>query len=383
MKYYLLAGEASGDLHGAMLIEGLKREDAEAEIRFWGGDCMARAAERPPRKHIRELAFMGFWEVLKNLPAIRRNFEDCKRDLLEWRPDVLILIDYPGFNLRMARWAAQRGFRVFYYISPQLWAWHSSRVETIRRYVERMYVILPFEKRFYASHGVEVDYVGHPLLDVVDGVEAQADFRQRHRLDECPIIALLPGSRKQEIARMLPTMAALESEFPAYQFVIAGAPAVESEFYLNLLRAGPRKVRLVEGATHPLLRHAHAALVTSGTATLETALFGVPQVVCYRGNALSFWLAKRLVEVEFISLVNLICEEAVVEELIQRDFHPERLKVALQSLLQPSTRARILEKYGMLRRRLEPPGAAARAARLMVQRLTCEKEVKTESGRES
>ncbi|RMF19838.1 MAG: lipid-A-disaccharide synthase [Bacteroidetes bacterium] len=383
MKYYLLAGEASGDLHGALLIQGLKREDPDARIRFWGGERMAEAAGCPPRKHIRELAFMGFLEVVKNLPAIRRNFEFAKMELIEWRPDVLILIDYPGFNLRMARWAARHGIRVFYYISPQLWAWHSSRVQVIRRYVERMYVILPFEPAFYARHGVEVDYVGHPLLDVVDGVKPQADFRQRHGLDERPIIALLPGSRKQEIARMLPPMAALAPEFPGFQFVVGAAPAVEADFYHSLLGGREKEVRLVEGLTHPLLRHAHAALVTSGTATLETALFGVPQVVCYRGNALSFWLAKRLVQVNYISLVNLICEEAVVEELIQGDFNPEGLRTALQSLLEPHTRTRILEKYALLRRRLEPPGAAARAARLMVQRLTSAKEVKTESGKES
>lgn len=369
MRYYIIAGEASGDLHGSSLVRALLQEDPTAQVRAWGGDLMAVAGAQVV-KHYRELAFMGFWEVAKNLPAILANFRSAKADILAWRPDALILIDYPGFNLRMAKWAKSKELRVFYYISPQLWAWHSSRVHGIKASVERMYVILPFEPEFYQRYNYEVEFVGHPLLDVVDAFQPPAAFRQTHGLDERPIIALLPGSRHQEISRMLEVMLQVTPHFPAYQFVIGAAPAIPTEFYQGILqRSGSSHICLVQGQTYALLSQAQAALVTSGTATLETALFNVPQVVCYRGSALSFWIARRLVNVPYISLVNLIAEQPVVKELIQHELTAERLGQELALLLDDAHAARIRQGYSLLRERLAPPGAAQRAASRIVERL--------------
>lgn len=370
MKYYILAGEASGDLHGANLIRALREEDPEADVRAWGGDCMSRAGAVVV-KHYRELAFMGFLEVVKDLPAILGNFKACKSDILRFGPDVLVLIDYPGFNLRMARWAKAQNIKVFYYISPQLWAWHTSRVNIVRQAVDRMFVILPFEKEFYETHGVEVDYVGHPLLDVVDEPVAEANFFQRFDLPEKkPVIALLPGSRRQEIAGMLPVMAEVVHHFPDYHFVVAGAPSIEPAFYRDILPAG-KEIHIVHNETYAVLRQAKAALVTSGTATLETALFDVPQVVCYRGNAFSFWLAKRLVgkRVKYISLVNLIAGKAVVQELLQDKFSAKNLHIALSNLLKGPEREQILQDYAEIRVKLGTAGASRRTAALMVKYL--------------
>ncbi len=369
MRYYIIAGEASGDLHGGSLVHALLREDPAAQVRAWGGDLMA-AAGAEVVKHYRELAFMGFGEVVKNLPAILANFRLAKADILAWQPDALILIDYPGFNLRMAKWAKRKGLRVFYYISPQLWAWHSSRVYGIKACVERMYVILPFEPEFYQRYGYEVEFVGHPLLDVVEGFKPPATFRQMHGLDESPIIALLPGSRRQEIGRMLEVMLRVVPRFPAYQFVIGAAPAIPEAFYQDILQhSGLSDICLVQGQTYALLSQAQAALVTSGTATLETALFNVPQVVCYRGSALSFWIARQLVNVPYISLVNLIANQPVVKELIQHELTPERLGHELALLLDDAHAARIQRGYSLLRERLAPAGAAQRVANRMVERL--------------
>jgi len=371
MKYYLLAGEASGDLHGSRLIEALRNEDAGATVRCWGGDLM-QAAGATLVKHYRELAFMGFWEVVKNLRTISANFDQCKLDITHFQPDVLILIDYPGFNLRMATWAHRQGFRVFYYISPQLWAWHSSRVHIIKTAVERMYVILPFEKDFYEKHGVEVDYVGHPLLDGISNFVPPADFRNRHRLPAGkPIVALLPGSRKQEVKRMLALMLRVVAGFPGYTFAIAGAPALDRSFYEPFLRQHPA-VGFVENGTYPLLKNASAALVTSGTATLETALSGVPQVVCYKGNHLSYWLARRLVskDLKYISLVNLIAGRQVVVELIQRQLTVANLTRELKKLLEGETRKSMQQDYAAVVAILGSEGASRRAARLMVERLS-------------
>lgn len=323
-------------------------------------------------KHYRELAFMGFWEVLKNLRTISANFDQCKTDISSFRPDVLILIDYPGFNLRMAKWAKKQDLRVFYYISPQLWAWHSSRVNTIKAAVERMYVILPFEKDFYQKRGVEVDFVGHPLLDVTGKYLSPGDFYQRNELPvERPLIALLPGSRKQEIQRMLTLMLEVVPAFPGYTFVIAGAPSLDRSFYEPFLQKCPAAA-FVKDETYALLKHAAAALVTSGTATLEAALFGVPQVVCYRGNPLSYWLATKLVnrDLQFISLVNLIAEKQIVPELIQQNLTVLRLAHELKELLHPETRKKILENYAGVAARLGTAGASQRAAQLMAKRLT-------------
>ena len=371
MKYYIIAGEASGDLHGSNLIRGLKAEDPEAECRIWGGDLM-EAAGGQLRKHYRDLAFMGFWEVAKNIRTILGNIKYCKQDILDFQPDALILIDYPGFNLRIAKWAKAQGMKVFYYISPQLWAWHSSRVHEIKSSVDRMFVILPFEQDFYKKYDYEVDFVGHPLMDVVDQGVAAEGFREKNRLDSRPIIALLPGSRKQEIERTLEVMLAITPDFPEYQFVIAGAPSQEDAFYQAIIkksRLDAEGVQLVSNQTYALLSQAEAALVTSGTATLETALFGVPQVVCYKGSFLSYIIARRLVNVEFIALANLIAGREVVKELIQQDFNAANLRKELAKLLEPENRRRISEGYALIRERLGSAGASRRAASLIVQYL--------------
>ncbi|NBC08906.1 MAG: lipid-A-disaccharide synthase [Bacteroidetes bacterium] len=371
MKYYIIAGEASGDLHGSNLMKGLKKADPQAAFRCWGGDLM-QGEGGTLVKHYRDLAFMGFWEVLKNIRTILGNIRFCKRDIASYQPDVLILIDYPGFNLRIAKWAKQQGIKVFYYISPQIWAWHSSRVHGIKASVDRMFVILPFEQDFYAKYDYAVDFVGHPLMDVVDRFEAPADFRQRHGLDKRPIIALLPGSRKQEIERLLNVMLAVVPDFPDYQFVIAGAPSQEAAFYQQVIDEHPLpeaqqvRVHFVDNQTYALLQEAEAALVTSGTATLETALFGVPEVVCYKGSTFSYLIARRVVNVAFISLVNLIMEREIVKELIQEECTPDQIRQELQRLLTPGYREQLLEDYAELKQRVGDPGASERAAAKMV-----------------
>lgn len=370
MKYYLIAGEASGDLHGSNLMKALKTEDPAADFRIWGGDLMQEAGG-DLRKHYRELAFMGFVEVLKNLRTIVRNLRFCEQDILAYQPDALILIDYPGFNLRIAKWAKEQGIKVLYYISPQIWAWHTSRVHQIKANVDRMYVILPFEKDFYAKYNCEVDFVGHPLLDVVKGYAAAPDFRSKNGLTEAPIIALLPGSRKQEIIRMLSVMLEMAPLFPQYQFVIAGAPSMPAAFYEQILaeKQRPQNVKLVQKQTYDLLSQAEAALVTSGTATLETALFQVPEVVCYRGNNLSYQIAKRLISVKYISLVNLIVDKPLVKELIQNDFNPKVLHNELEKILQPVARQEIKTGYADLQLLMGDAGASRRTARLMHEKI--------------
>jgi lipid-A-disaccharide synthase len=371
MKYYLIAGEASGDLHGSNLMKALKIEDPQADFRIWGGDLMQEAGG-DLRKHYRELAFMGFVEVLKNLRTIVRNLRFCEQDILDYQPDALILIDYPGFNLRIAKWAKEQGIKVLYYISPQIWAWHTSRVHQIKANVDRMYVILPFEKDFYAKYNCEVDFVGHPLLDVVKGYAAAPDFRSKNGLTEAPIIALLPGSRKQEIIRMLSVMLEMVPLFPQYQFVIAGAPSMPVAFYEQILaeKQRPQNVKLVQKQTYDLLSQAEAALVTSGTATLETALFQVPEVVCYRGNNLSYQIAKRLISVKYISLVNLIVDKPLVKELIQNDFNSKVLHTELEKILQPAMRQEIKVGYADLQLLMGDAGASRRAARLMHEKIS-------------
>ncbi len=370
MKYYVIAGEASGDLHGSNLIRALMDEDPEAVIRAWGGDLM-QAAGAEVVKHYRDLAFMGFVEVLKNLPTILRNMRFCKNDILQYAPDVLILIDYPGFNLRIAEWAKTQGLRVFYYISPQLWAWHSSRVKIIRRAVERMYVILPFEQAFYQKHNIEVDFPGHPLLDVVDQHPVASDLRETYHLPDGPLVALLPGSRRQEISRMLLLMLEVAPRFPDCHFVIAGAPSIPEAFYLDLISATKtgNQVTLIQNRTYDLLRQAKAAVVTSGTATLETALFGVPEVVCYRGGRLSFWIARRVVNVPYISLVNLIANRKLVQELIQDDCNADSISAELSRLLDVENAQVMKSGYGLLREQLGSAGASKRAAKMMVERV--------------
>lgn len=370
MRYYIVSGEASGDLHGAHLARALAKLDPEAVLHGWGGEHM-EAAEVTVEKHFRDLAFMGFVEVVRNLPAIYRNWRFIKQRLKSLKPDALILIDYPGFNLRLARWAHAQGMRVFYFISPQLWAWHTSRVKIIRRCVERMYVIFPFEKDFYAKHGVEVEYHGHPLIDVIDGWRPSGPLSFEQQLDPAhPLVALLPGSRRQEIERILPAMLEIVPYFPQCQFAVAGASGVDPAFYKPFLqnRVG---VFLVHGQTYALLSRSSAALVTSGTATLETALLGVPQVVCYKAGNFSYRLARMLVnpELKHIAIVNLIAGRTVVPELIQDDLNPNRLQHQLGLLFEPNHRQEMLEGYALVRKLLGPPGAANRVAESIVKRL--------------
>ena len=367
MKYYIIAGEASGDLHGSNLMKALQVEDADAEFRFWGGDKM-EAVGGQLVKHYRDLAFMGFVEVAKNIRTILKNFDICKSDVIDFNPDVLILIDYPGFNLRIAKWAKQKGIRIFYYISPQIWAWNTSRVHAIKKNVERMFVILPFEKSFYQKYDWEVDFVGHPLLDVINQIEPSKDFLSKNNLSDNKIIALLPGSRKQEIIKMLEVMLSVINDFPDdYQFVIAGAPSIPISFYKNILqKLDNQQISVVTGQTHDLLQNSHAALVTSGTATLETALFNIPQVVCYKGGAVNYQIAKRVIKVKYISLVNLIVEHEIVKELIQDEFNANNLKLELEKILSGATRQKVLDGYLLLQDQLGNSGASERTAKLMV-----------------
>ncbi|MEM8906797.1 MAG: lipid-A-disaccharide synthase [Bacteroidota bacterium] len=372
MKYYIIAGEASGDIHAANLMKALQQGDPAAVFRVWGGDLM-EAAGGQLVKHYRDLAFMGFWEVLKNIRTILGNFRLCKSDITHFEPDVLILVDYPGFNLRMAKWAKAQGLTIFYYISPQIWAWHSSRVHQIKKLVDRMFVILPFEAAFYRKYQYAVDFVGHPLLDHLAALPPQIAFRQNQQLDDRPIIALLPGSRRQEITRILPLQLQMIAHFPAYQFVVAAAPGQALTFYQELIQsaipATSTPPRIVSNQTHELLRKAQAALVTSGTATLETALLDVPQVVCYTGNPFSYWIARRLVNVAYISLVNLILDRPLIRELIQEEFNEQQLSLELAQLLDPKQANKIKEGYRELREKLGHEGASQRTATLMLQYL--------------
>src|SRR5882724_10666914 len=380
MKYYIIAGEASGDLHGSNLIRELKKIDTGAEIRCWGGDLMKEAGGDLV-KHYKDLAFMGFLEVVKHLPTIFRNLRFCKEDILRYRPDALILIDYPGFNLRITKWAHAQGLRTIYYISPQVWAWKEGRVRSIRECVDKMLVILPFEKAFYQKWNYDVEYVGHPLVEVVDSYRRSAAIPQAVTsapVDQGPvasplqgprpIIALLPGSRRQEILIKLPVMLAVSAYFPDHEFVVARAPGLEDEFYESLLKDYPN-VSSVSNQTYSLLMQAKAACVTSGTATLETALFGVPEVVCYKGGAISYHIAKKLIRVKYISLVNLIMDKYVVKELIQDELNPENLQHELNDLLNNPQRRELLKKdYEDLKDILSRGGhASANAAKSIVE----------------
>lgn len=369
MKYYLIAGEASGDLHGANLMRALAEIDPQAQFRFWGGDRM-EAVGGKLIKHYRDLAFMGFWEVVTNLRTILRNIDLCKGDITAYQPDALIFIDYPGFNMRIAKWAKRQGIPTHYYISPQIWAWKENRIKAIRRDVDAMYVILSFEKDFYeGKHQYPVHFVGHPLLDAIAARRevSMEVFKRENGLDERPIIALLPGSRKQEIAKMLSVMLSVVGSYHPYQFVIAGAPSLGYDFYRQFIRE--ENVHFVSGKTYDLLSHAHAALVTSGTATLETALFRVPEVVCYRGNWISYQIAKRVISLKYISLVNLIMDAPVVTELIQGDLNTRNLKVELDKLLDPAYRDKLQRDYQALRERLGNEGASRRTAQAIYNSL--------------
>ena len=365
MKYYLIAGEASGDLHGSNLIKALKEKDADASFRFWGGDLMSDSAGEKPVKHYNELAFMGFLEVAMNLRTILKNISFCKQDIEEYRPDILVLIDYPGFNLRIAEFAIKLGIKVVYYISPQLWAWKEGRVKTIQKYVDEMLVILPFEKEFYQKHQVHVHFVGHPLLDAISDLKPidLQTFKSENNLNGKEIIALLPGSRKQEVEKMLAIMLSVRPYFPEYQFVIAGAPSLPKDFYEKFV---DENVHFVSNRTYDLLRCSKAALVTSGTATLETALLNIPEVVCYKGSAISYAIGKQLVKnIKYISLVNLIMDREVVKELIQNELTTENLVTQLQLIL-GKNREKMLNDFSELRTKLGGKGASENAAEIIV-----------------
>lgn len=365
MKYYIIAGEASGDLHGSNLMKAIKEKDSQAEFRFWGGDLMQEQGGTLV-KHYRDLAFMGFLEVALNLRTILRNIKLCKEDIKKYQPDVLVLVDYPGFNLRIAEFAKKLGIKIAYYISPQLWAWKEGRVETIKKYVDKMLVILPFEKDFYKKHQVEADFVGHPLLDAIKDLPEIniADFKKENNLNDKEIIALLPGSRKQEVEKMLQMMLSVRSSFPNYQFVIAGAPSLPKDFYEKYV---DENVHFVSNRTYDLLRCSKAALVTSGTATLETALLNIPEVVCYKGSQISYEIAKRLIKnIEYISLVNLIMNREVVKELIQNELTTTNLVTELEKILQGEKRQQILNDYQELRQKLGGSGASDNAAEIIV-----------------
>ena len=355
MRYYIIAGEASGDLHGSNLIKELRRQEPDAAIRCWGGDLMEEAGGTLV-KHFRELAFMGFVEVLMNLGTILRNLRFCKNDILEWKPDALILVDYPGFNLRIAKWAHEQGIKVIYYISPQVWAWKENRVKQMKRDIDLMLVILPFEKEYFKNKWQwDVDYVGHPLVEVIDRYAVEHPKPKQKN----EVIALLPGSRKQEILKKLPVMLEVSRRFPNEKFVVAKAPGVEEAFYETLLAPYPN-VEAVSNKTYSILNQSKAALVTSGTATLETALFGVPEVVCYKGNPISYEIAKRVISIKYISLVNLIMDRLVVKELIQHDMNPEMVSAELSQLLTNSERtAQIKKDYTQLHDLLKAGGSAS------------------------
>jgi len=361
MKYYIIAGEASGDLHASNLILALKKKDANAKFRAWGGDLMAKQGAKIV-KHYRDLAFMGLVDVLLNILTVLKNISFCKNDIAFWEPDVLILVDYPGFNLRMAEFAHKKGIKVVYYISPKVWAWKKSRVHSIKKYVDKMLTILPFETEFYNQYNYVVEYVGHPLLDALPkGVFDKQRFKNENGFNEKPVIALLPGSRKQEISKMLSVMLETVDNFPDYQFVIAGATALDDIHYKKIINN--KNVLLIKDKTYQILQVAEAALVTSGTATLEAALFNVPEVVCYKGDALTYQIAKRLVDVPYISLVNLIMNKEVVTELVQYELTSENLKHELNAILFNSVkRETILKDYRNMRSILGEGGASAKAA---------------------
>ncbi len=374
MKYYIIAGEASGDMHGANLVAELKKRQPTAEFKGWGGDKM-KSEGVEITKHYKELAFMGFAEVLLNIKTILGNFKLCKNEIAGYRPDAVILIDYPGFNLRMSEFIHSQHITVFYYISPTVWAWKKNRVEKIKKFVDKLFVILPFEKPFYKECGCEVEFVGNPLLDEISKFKegyVSEDFRLKHSLLTKPIIALLPGSRTQEIKSKLPVMLSVIDQFPAYQFVIGGAPSQDKEVYEEIIE-GRESVALVFGETYPLLMNSHAGLITSGTATLETALFKVPQVVCYKANPISYRIAKMLVKIKFISLVNLIMDKEVVAELIQHDLTKEKIYQELGKIIEGQTREHVLADYAQLIQQLGVGGASSNTAAHIVRFMTNKK----------
>ena len=364
MKYYIIVGEASGDLHASNLMKALQKKDANAEFRFWGGDLMESVGGTLV-KHYKDRAFMGFSEVIFNLRKILGLISFCKKDIAQYQPDHIIFVDNSGFNLRIAKWAKKEGFKTNYYISPQVWASRASRVKDIKRDIDNLFVILPFEEAFYEKYNYTVNFVGHPLIDAISARTQVSEkaFRKEYNLNEKPIIAILPGSRKQEITKMLSVMLKMVDKFKDYQFVIAGAPSQDFEFYKTFIKDS--NVKFISNKTYDLLSVSYAALVTSGTATLETALFKVPQVVCYKASNISYQIAKRIITLKFISLVNLIMDREVVTELIQHDFNPKRLEKELTNILDNKYREKLFLDYFELEKKLGGKGASDKAAGLI------------------
>jgi lipid-A-disaccharide synthase len=365
MKYYIIAGEASGDLHGSNLMKALFEEDKSADIRFWGGDLMQNVGGTLV-SHFKERAFMGFFEVVKNLVKVLNFINFCKEDIFKFQPDVLIFIDNSGFNLRIAKWAKQHRFRTNYYISPQVWASRAGRIKDIKRDIDHLFVILPFEEAFYQKFDYKVTFVGHPLIDAIaDRTQVSLQqFREEYKLSNLPIIAILPGSRKQEITKMLSVMLSIIDDYKNYQFVIAGAPSQEIEFYNQII--GDKKVAFINNKTYDLLSVSYAALVASGTATLETALFKVPQVVCFKGGNISYQIAKRIITLNYISLVNLIMDQEVVTELIQNNFNKKNLQKELSKILSENHREKLFLRYSDLEKKLGGKGASKKVAQMIV-----------------
>jgi lipid-A-disaccharide synthase len=375
-RIYIITGEASGDLHGSNLVKELIKQNSEnadstkIDIRFWGGDLMTEAAGHPPVKHIRELAFMGFLEVVKNLRTIFRNISECKKDIEAFKPDAVVLIDYPGFNIRMAEWAKSKGIKTIYYISPKIWAWKQSRVHKIKRIIDHMFVILPFEKEFYKRFDYPVEYVGNPLIDAIlqyEEIKISFDtFIQQNNLTSEPIIAILPGSRKQEVRLKLPVMLQALKNMTGYQIVIAGAPSLDPSFYSEFIQSD--SVHIVHGKTYDLLSASEAAIVTSGTATLEAAILNIPQVVCYKTSGISYSIAKRLIKIKYISLVNLIMDKEVVRELIQHECNPDSIRYELRLLLEGGeNREKMLAEYSKMRKILGEGGASQKVAQSLLK----------------
>ena len=368
MKVYIVSGEASGDLHASNLMKAVLKMAPDTEFRYWGGDLMAEV-QGTPVKHIKDLAFMGFLEVLKNISTILKNIKFCKADILDYKPDVLLLVDYPGFNLRIAEFAKKNGISVHYYISPSVWAWKEKRGWKIKANVDELYCILPFEKEFYKRYKMDVHYVGHPLLDAIQQFQSKAvskeSFHSTFNLDDRKIIALLPGSRKQEIKVKLPIMLAAAKKYTDFQLIVAGAPNLAESFYKEI--AGDQEMHWISNRTYDLLNNSHAAIVTSGTATLETALFQVPQVVCYKGNPISYQIAKRLINVKYISLVNLITDKEVVKELIQDDLSVENIQNEMDKILDDfNYRQSMMEEYTQLVDVLGDGSASEKIASLLL-----------------
>ena len=374
MRYFIIAGEASGDLHGSNLIKGIREMDKEAQIRCWGGDLMKEAGAELIR-HYKEGAIMGFVEVVANLGKLAKNLQDCKNDIVKYNPDAVILIDYPGFNFRIAKFAKERGMRVFYYIAPKVWAWKEKRVHKLKKYVDRLFIIFPFEIEYFKKWGIDAIYRGNPLLDSVDNhsssEESKEAFEQRCGIGSAEkTVALLAGSRRSEIKYLLPRMMQVAGRYPEYRFLMACAPSMEREFYEGIIGNKCSNIKLLFGETYSILRHSDAAIISSGTASLEAALIGVPQVVCYGGNEISYQIARSVVKLKYISLANLIMDKGLFKELIQHDCTPQKISAELDNLLGNSAyREKMLADYRDVRSILGGKGASAKVASAMIEEL--------------